>query len=82
MPQKSINLVSDLDFGMVFKRVFLENGERISGPVAVYIRMKLEVKSCEVFEVDIPAGCTLIIPIESHLDQGMAPQGRLPNPWA
>lgn len=41
---------------MVFKRVFLENGERNSGPVAVYIRMNLEVKSCEVFEVDIPAG--------------------------
>lgn len=45
MLQNSINLVSDLNFGMIFKKVFLKNGEKNSGSVAVYIRIKLEVKS-------------------------------------
>lgn len=45
MPQNSISLVSDINFGMVFKRIFLEDEERNSGSVVVCIRMKLEVKS-------------------------------------
>lgn len=36
---------------MVLKRIFLEDGERNLGSVAVYKRMKLEVKSWEIFEI-------------------------------